>query len=364
MAAVDYFLKIEGIKGESTDDKHKDEIDVESFSWGVSQTGTRSGGVGKVALQDFHFAKLISKASPVLFQTCASGEHIKEAVFVGEAANPRGPGGPTFFKATFRDVIVSSYQEAGADTVQDQASLAYASVKTETTPGAGAGIPPTATANVAFDPATGQVAIVEGPAGLLTSGPIFNLDGILIGLSRGLAEFALGDVLGLVNGPSPHMRLALTVREVRALEQPPVDQVTGQQLSATAENGEKKPKKRMFRHNLYWYGPTDLELTTEDFDRKARRFGRIQLDPEGEAAEKEFDITRFVRGNDLESIGIRIQSAMDKTNLDADDKNNDDPEPEDQQELQDTAEDERSGGPAAIPTAAQFTIDLELMIEA
>ena len=46
MAQVDYFLKLEGIKGESQDDKHRDEIDVLSFSWGVSQTGTMAFGGG------------------------------------------------------------------------------------------------------------------------------------------------------------------------------------------------------------------------------------------------------------------------------------------------------------------------------
>lgn len=366
MAAVDYFLKIEGIKGESTDDKHKDEIDVESFSWGVSQAGRFSagggGGAGKVVFQDFRFVKSISKASPVLFQACASGEHIKQAVFVGEALDPRGAAGP-FLKYTFSDILISSYAEAAADTVQDSASIAFASVKTETTPGAGAGIPPKTIGNVAFDPATGQATVVEGPSGVLTSGPLFNVDGILIGLSRGLAEFDLGDVLGLVSGPSPHMRLALTVREVRTGEQPPSDQVTGElaQTAATATDGAK-PKK-LFRHRLYWYGPTDLELTAEDFDRKARRFGRIQLDPEGDAAEKEFDLTRIVRRNDLSSLGIRIQSAMDRTNLE-DESDNDDPEAEDQQELQDAAEDERSGRPAAMPLASQFSVELALFIEA
>jgi type VI secretion system secreted protein Hcp len=369
MAAVEYFLKIEGIKGESHDDKHKDEIDVQSFSWGVSQTGARAGGgggAGKVQFQDFHFANLVSKASPSLFLACASGEHIKQAVFVGEAVNPKGEVASPFFKYTFTDVLISSYAEAGQDTqdtVQDAASFAFASVKAETTPGAGAGIPTSATGNIAFD-ATGQLTIIEGAPGLLTSGPVFNTDGILIGLSRGIVEFDLSDVLGLVNGPSPHMRLALTVREVRTLtEQPPVDQINAEVLAQTVA---VKPKKRLFRHKLFWYGPTDLELTTDDFDRQARRFGRIQLDPEGDPAEKEFDVTRFVRKNDLTSIGFRIQAAMDLTHLDANaEKDNDDPEPEDPLEVEDASADDLSAGrPAPLPSPAQFMLDLELFIEA
>lgn len=370
MAAVDYFLKIEGIKGESQDAKHKDEIDVESFSWGVSQTGARAGGggggAGKVRFQDFHFANLINKASPSLFLACASGEHIKQAVFVAEALNPKGQVGGPFFKYTFSDVLISSYSEAANDTVQDQASFAYASVKTETTPGAGAGITPAATGNLMFDPATGQATVVEGAEGLLTSGAVLNVDGILIGMSRGISEFSLTDVLGLISGPQPHLRLALTVREVRNLvEQPPVDQVNIElpPVDGLAPTAAVKPKKKPFRHILYWYGPTDLALTTDDFDRKARRFGRIQLDPEGDPAEKEFDLTRIVRRNGLDSIGIRIQSAMDRSHPEDDETDNDDPEGDDRQEAQDTTEDaERAGGPAALPPAAQFMLDLELFI--
>jgi type VI secretion system secreted protein Hcp len=362
MAAVDYFLKIEGIKGESQDDKHKDEIDVQSFSWGVSQTVGRAGGggagAGKVRFQDFHFANLVSKASPSLFLACASGQHIKQAVFVGEALDPKGQVSGPFFKYTFSDVLISSYSEAGADAVQDAASFAYASVKTESTPGAGAGITPAATGDLMFDAATGRTTIVEGPDGLLTSGAVVSVDGVLIGMSRGLAEFDLSDVLGLISGPQPHLRVALTVREVRSLDQPLVDQLAVDSLTPTAA----KPNKQLFRHNLYWYGPADLALTTDDFDREARRFGRIQLDPEGDAAEKEFDLTRLIRRNGLDSIGIRIQSALDRSNL-RDDSNNDDEEGDDQQATQDTTEDaQRAGAPPALPPAAQFTFDLELSI--
>ncbi len=68
--AVDYFLKIDGIPGESKDHKHKDEIDILSWSWGESQTGTMrtggGGGAGKVNMQDFHFVMKVNKATPKL----------------------------------------------------------------------------------------------------------------------------------------------------------------------------------------------------------------------------------------------------------------------------------------------------------
>ncbi len=82
--AVDVFLKIEGIPGESADGSHKDEIDVMSYSWGVSQTGTASYGggmgAGKANFNDFHFMMRMNKATPKLMTSVATGEHIKGAV--------------------------------------------------------------------------------------------------------------------------------------------------------------------------------------------------------------------------------------------------------------------------------------------
>src|SRR5438445_6712866 len=78
MAAVDYFLKIDGIPGESADAKHKDEIQVLKYRCRYSKHGTMSfgggGGAGKVQMQDFHFNMHTNKASPKLFLACADGE--------------------------------------------------------------------------------------------------------------------------------------------------------------------------------------------------------------------------------------------------------------------------------------------------
>src|SRR5262245_30104523 len=83
MAAVDYFLKIDGIRWESKADRHKHEMDIESFSWGETQSGKfavgSGGGAGKVSIQDFHFTMRVNKASPTLFLACAQGDHIKNA---------------------------------------------------------------------------------------------------------------------------------------------------------------------------------------------------------------------------------------------------------------------------------------------
>ncbi len=84
--AFDAFLKIDGVPGESTDDKHKDWIEVLSFSWGVSQraSGSASTGGGATAeradFQDFSIVKALDKASPKIALACADGTHIKEVI--------------------------------------------------------------------------------------------------------------------------------------------------------------------------------------------------------------------------------------------------------------------------------------------
>src|SRR5665811_2089303 len=86
MAVVDYFLKIDGIQGEAQDKTHKNEIQLESFSWGETNAGTASAGggmgAGKVQMHDFHFVMGVNKASPKLILACANGEHIKSAILV------------------------------------------------------------------------------------------------------------------------------------------------------------------------------------------------------------------------------------------------------------------------------------------
>src|SRR5262245_5143495 len=135
MAAVDYFLKIEGIEGEAEDAKHKGAIEIESFSWGVSNMGAHSagggGGSGKATLQDFHFHTKISKASPKLFLACATGEHLKKAVLTCRKA---GKEQQEYLKITFSDILVSSYQSGGGSggvVPSDQGALNFAKIEIE-----------------------------------------------------------------------------------------------------------------------------------------------------------------------------------------------------------------------------------------
>jgi len=75
---ADYFLKINGIPGESQNPRHQGEIEVESFSWSESYLAS-AGGTGKVHMQDLHITKPIDKASPLLMLACASGRHFTSA---------------------------------------------------------------------------------------------------------------------------------------------------------------------------------------------------------------------------------------------------------------------------------------------
>jgi len=142
MAAVDYFLTLQGIDGETNDEKMKPKkaMDLESWSISESQLGTHSagsggGGAGKVSIQDFHFTKKMDKASTPLFAACAEGKHIPKAVLYARKA---GGKQEEFFTITLTDVLVSSYHTGGSghgDIVPtDQCSLNFAKIELEYKP--------------------------------------------------------------------------------------------------------------------------------------------------------------------------------------------------------------------------------------
>ena len=130
--AEQWFLKIDGIQGESTDVHHQGEIDVLSWSWGVSQSpgggGGGGGGAGKPAFQDVHVMTRISAASPLLLQACATGKHIKTAVLSGVRA---GASATTPFPSyQFYDLLISSvvHNDGEMDAPTEQFSLNYTKV--------------------------------------------------------------------------------------------------------------------------------------------------------------------------------------------------------------------------------------------
>jgi type VI secretion system secreted protein Hcp len=135
-AAVDYFLKIEGVDGESTNEGHKDWIEIDSYSWGETNRGSVAagggGGAGKVYMQNFNFMKKMDKASPVLMQACAQGEHMKMATLIGIRDGQR----QEFLKVTMTDVLISSYRTGGSSGVvpTDQFSINFAKIEYEYMP--------------------------------------------------------------------------------------------------------------------------------------------------------------------------------------------------------------------------------------
>lgn len=124
MAAVDFFLDIKGVKGESTDAKHKDQIDIESWNWGATQQGTsgRGGGAGagKVSMHDLTFAMRHNKSSPTLMLACATGEHFPTAVLYARKA---GKDQQEYFNIALKDVLVSSYHTGGSNGGSDVVPL-------------------------------------------------------------------------------------------------------------------------------------------------------------------------------------------------------------------------------------------------
>ncbi len=138
MAQTDYFLKIDGIDGESTDGKHSKEIDVLSWSWGETNQGTSGrgggGGAGKVSMQDFNFVMMYNKASPNLMLACATGKHIPSALLTCRRA---GTEQQEYLTVKFTDLLISSYQTGGSggDVIPtDQISFNYAKVEFEYKP--------------------------------------------------------------------------------------------------------------------------------------------------------------------------------------------------------------------------------------
>jgi type VI secretion system secreted protein Hcp len=136
--ASDIFAKIGDIKGESLDDKHKGEIDVLSWSWGVTQTGSMAhgggGGEGKAHFNDFNFTHHVDKASPVLLKACATGEHIKEATITVRKA---GKGQQEFLIIKMNDILITGVAPSGAGdgaATAEHIALQFAKVDLEYKP--------------------------------------------------------------------------------------------------------------------------------------------------------------------------------------------------------------------------------------
>ena len=142
--AIDMFIKIGDIEGESEDGKHAKEIDVLAWSWGMSQSGTThmggGGGAGKVSVQDLSITKFIDSATHALIQACSNGTHYPEAKLVVRKAG--GKEALEYLKVTMKEVLVSSLSTGGSggeDRLTENVTLNFAEFKVEYTPQVGEG---------------------------------------------------------------------------------------------------------------------------------------------------------------------------------------------------------------------------------
>ena len=148
--AVDVFIKIDDIKGESTDDKHKDEIEVISWSWGMTQTGSSHFGTGsgtaRVDVHNLTFTKYIDLASPNLLKFCCAGTHFKLAKLCLRKASGNSP--IEYLTLELHNGIVASVTMGGAsdgDRFTETVGLNFSAFKYNYIPqvkgAAGGGVP-------------------------------------------------------------------------------------------------------------------------------------------------------------------------------------------------------------------------------
>jgi type VI secretion system secreted protein Hcp len=117
--AVDIFIKIDDIKGESIDDTYKDNIECTSWSWGMNQSGTShfgpGTGTGKVSVRDLSFTKYVDRATPILMKYCCKGKFFDLGTLVVRKA---GDKPLEYVKLELMDGLISSVTHGG--TGQDE----------------------------------------------------------------------------------------------------------------------------------------------------------------------------------------------------------------------------------------------------
>ena len=144
--AVDMFLKVKDVTGESVDDKHKGEMDILAWSWGMSQSATMhmgpGGGSGKVNVQDISVTKYVDRSTPTLMKMCCSGTHIPEIILTVRKAGGKAP--VEYVKITLKEAIVGSISTGGSggeDRLTENITLNFSEFKYEYTPQKADGTP-------------------------------------------------------------------------------------------------------------------------------------------------------------------------------------------------------------------------------
>lgn len=134
--ASDAYLKIEGINGESEDERHRNWIEVDNVLYAVHQPRasvlSTAGGhtSGRADLFPITFKKLADLSSPVLLQTCATGKTIAKAMF--EFMRADGDGKPIpYFKIELENVMIANINPDSGDggIITERVQLAYAKIK-------------------------------------------------------------------------------------------------------------------------------------------------------------------------------------------------------------------------------------------
>lgn len=128
--AIDSHIKFDGVEGESTHKDHKGEVEILSWTWGLSNTSLGSGtgsGKGKANPGDLHFTHNYDKASPVLAKKCAQGVHFPTVVVTSRKA---GEGQKDFLKITMKEVFITSVQPSGGGggDIMESVSMSYQSI--------------------------------------------------------------------------------------------------------------------------------------------------------------------------------------------------------------------------------------------
>jgi type VI secretion system secreted protein Hcp len=131
--AVDMFMKLDPLKGESKDKVHKEEIDVLAWSWGASNSGTAhygtGAGAGKASIQDLSFTKWVDNSTPDLMKSCIKGTHIDKAILTVRKA---GDNPLEYIVITMTDVMVTSLSTGGSggeDRLTENVTLNFAEFK-------------------------------------------------------------------------------------------------------------------------------------------------------------------------------------------------------------------------------------------
>ena len=128
--AIDTHIKFDGVDGESQHADHKGEIEILSWTWGVSNRSQVTGGgsgKGKAEPGVFHFMHNYDKASPILAKKCAQGVHFKDVTLTSRKS---GEGQKDFLKVTMKEVFVTSAQPSGSQggDILESVEMSYAQI--------------------------------------------------------------------------------------------------------------------------------------------------------------------------------------------------------------------------------------------